>query len=199
MNKKSPDDPLAGLRAKIGELQDDINTLKERPQKPGFLAWVWQERNWSIAVIVAVLIAVSGAIWYVGGLILDKHVQSAVTTANAPLQTDIHRLDGDVQHVSAVVSVLQAQIAAQKYAVTPAKDLKSHRDELNSIKGKLVTVPNNTPGYWPISFQIISLASKAASDLENVAQQPGESSYDNVVSNKLGVGFCPIENSRVVL
>ena len=79
------------------------------------------------------------------------------------------------------------------------KRLKSHRGELNNIKSKLATLPNNTPGYWPISFQIISLASRATSELENVAQQPGESSYDNVSSNPPGVGFGPIENRRVVL
>ena len=102
MNKKSTNDPLAGLRKKVGELQDDIKIIKERLAKPSLFAWVWQERNWSIAVIVAMLGAIGTGIWYVGGLILDKHVQSAVTTANAPLQTDIKRLDGDVQQTKAV-------------------------------------------------------------------------------------------------
>jgi hypothetical protein len=147
-------------------------------------------------VIAVVLSAVGSAIWFVGGLILDKHVQSAVTAANVPMQTDIHRVDGDVQQVKAVVNVLQAQIAAQKFAVIPVKDLKNHPDELNNIKGNLATLPVDTPGYWPVSFQIISLASGATSETsENIPK--AESSFDNVV---VSTGIInPAENQRVVL
>jgi hypothetical protein len=201
MNKKLPsDDPLAGMRAKIGELKAEIEAIKEGLANPGILtkisAWIWAERSWSVPATLVILGAIGTAVWFVGGLILDKHVQSAVTTANGPLQNDIHRVDGDVQQVKALVNVLQAQIAAGKYSVVPEKDLKSHRDELNSVKSKLVTVPNNTPGYWPVAFQIISLVSKATSGASELADTR-ETTIDNVLSNPGGIG--PFRHGRYVL
>jgi hypothetical protein len=203
MNKKAPpDDPLAGIRTKIGDLQEGINAINERLDKPRVVArvqaWIWKERSWCIAVILGVLGAIGAAIWYVGGLILDKHVQSAVTSANGPLQADIRRIDGDIQEVRATVKVLQAQIAADKFSVVPEADLKSHRDELNSVRGKLATVPNpnSTPGYWPAAFQIISLASKAVSTISENIDKP-ESIFDDVRSIPGGIG--PVRDKRVVL
>jgi len=115
MNKKAPpNDPLAGIRTKIGELQDDIKRLDAPGLSARIRTWIWKERDWLIPVTLVVSSAIGTGIWYVGGLILDKHVQSAVTNANSPLQADIHRVDGDIQEVKATVKVLQAQIAADK-------------------------------------------------------------------------------------
>lgn len=168
MNKKNlqPDDPLAGIRKKIGDLQEDINTIKTALGKPSIWSKIWQERNWSFALILAVLGVIGTAIWYVGGLILDKHVQSALTVANGPLQGDIHRIDGDVQQIKGIVSVLQAQIAAAKYSSAPLQELKKHRDELKEIKDKLATANRSTPSFWPTSFQVITLLFRATSPIE---------------------------------
>lgn len=129
---------------------------------------------------------------YVGGLILDNHVQSAVSVASGPIRSDIHRVDGDVQEVKALVHVLQAQFAAGKYSAVPVKDLKGHRDELDGVKSKLASVPSTTPGYWPVAFQIISLASKATSDVVVPIDKP-EGSIEDVISNRPGA-IAPLRN-----
>ena len=69
-------------------------------------AKIWEERNWSFAAILGILTVSCEAIWYVGGLNLDKHIQLVVIIANVPLQGDVHGIDGDVQQIKGIVSVL---------------------------------------------------------------------------------------------
>lgn len=181
MSRKPPEDPLAGIRTKIGDLQRDITSIKDQLAKPTVRSRAWAERSWLIPVVIGLITGLAAACWYVGGLILDKHILTSVTAANGPLQTDIHRVDGDIQQVKATVNVLQAQILIQKYSVAPVKDLKEHRDELNGVRSKLAfTSDSSAPGYWVTSFQIISLASKASAELSENLDKP-EGSTDNVI------------------
>ena len=200
MNKKNAlaDDPLAGIRKKIGELKDDINQVKGLLPRPSILSWIWKERNWSIAAILVLATSIAGGVWYVSGLILDRHIVAAVAVSNSPIQADIRRIDGDVQQVKAMVGVLQTQIAAQRYSKIPPKELKAHKEELNQLKTTLAQLPPTSPGYWPVAFQIIELASQ--SNFAGIGNLPEgrESSYDNVKSSPPG-GFGVISNRRAVL
>ena len=85
-----------------------------------------------------------GAVWYVFGLILDSHVRSGVALSDGPMQSDIRRIDGDVQQLELLLRVLQNQISAQKYLTVPPKDLKAHSEELRELKKNLE--PISKPG-----------------------------------------------------
>jgi len=122
---------------------------------------------------------------------VDRHIQSALK----PVQDNVIQINGDVREIKGMLSVLRAQIVADKYSAAAPKELHAHREELNKIKNDLASTPNNTPNFWPASFQIITLFSKATFDVEKIAEQ-SESLVDNVVANG---GISPIENGRVVL
>jgi hypothetical protein len=195
--KAFPDD-LGGLRNKIHELQKDIGELREAIASSRWrVFWrrVWAERNWSIAVIAVLVSGFAAGIWYIGNLILTATVQSALTTSTGAMQTDVRRIDGDVQQLKLMLRVIQNQIAAQKYLTVPPKELKAHTQEIKQLKNNFQQVPVDAPGYWPAAFQLITLLSQANSDPNIVDQR--ESSYDNVSSNP--VGIITVANRRVVL
>src|ERR1700675_4856483 len=103
--KKFPND-LGGLRNKIADLQKDITDIQQAiaPSRWNkFLQKVWEERSWSIPVIVVLLGGLATTIVYLGGLILGSRVQSAVNTSNATMQADIHRIDQDTQQLKLMI------------------------------------------------------------------------------------------------
>jgi hypothetical protein len=115
----------------------------------------------------ACLGAVGSGTWYAGSSLLDRHLQAALK----PVRDNFAQIIGDV-------GVLQAQIAAVKYSNAVPQELKAHRNEFVKIRGTLASATKNTPGFWPATFQIITLLSQAASEVEPTSQK--ESVFDNV-------------------
>jgi hypothetical protein len=204
-NKKNlpADDPLAGIRGKIGELAGKITEIEGKLNKKSKSSvWTlayWEKHKAKLTIIILLL----SLTWYVFGLVLDSHIGSSIH----PLQVQDNKLDGDIQRLTGIVTglqsqmnTLQAQVATQKYSTIAPKELKTHSEELSRLRSALIQIPATTatvPQYWPTVFQLINLNSKAITDLEKIAGK-GEGSLDNVGSNPPG-GMSPIENGRVVL
>lgn len=164
--------------------------LGTRPQTPSkrfsVWSWIWKERGWSIPVASGLFVGIFSVAVYVAGLEVDKHIQSAVSASVSPLQLDVHRIDGDTQELKGMLNVLRAQIALQKYSSVRPKDLKTHKEELKQLKTTVAQAPPNTPGYWPVAFQIIQLASQSNfPDSEKIALQ-GEDVLSGLISRPLG-------------
>lgn len=153
------------------ELEKDIAGLRTAINKPSFWsrlrAKFWAERSWSILLALTLITAIGSGACYVVVLIADRYIQSALTASVGPIQKDIQRIDGDTQQIKGILSVLQAQIATQKYSSIPPEKLKEHREELKDLKNKLASTNKDSPNFWPVSFQVINLLSKALSYIEN--------------------------------
>lgn len=107
----------------------------------------------SISLVIALLGITAGAIYY---SVENVKEETAFRTHTSD------RLD----QIEATLKLIPAQIAAAKYSSVPLQELKKHRDELKEIKDKLVTASRSTPGFWPTSFQVITLLSRATSPVE---------------------------------
>lgn len=186
------------IESRLSEIEKHLGTRKEVSSKRfSFFSWFWKERNWSIPMAVVLVGAVGGSAIYVAGLEVDKHIQSAVTTGIAPLQKDIQRIDGDTREIKGILAVLQTRVAVQKYSAVPPKELKTHSEELKQLKTTVAQASPSTPGYWPIAFQVIQLASQSTfTNWEKLARR--ESVFDNVSSRPAG-GFGVRENDRAFL
>ncbi len=87
------------------------------------------------------------------------------------------------------LSFLQAQNVAQKYSAIPVLELKKHRDELATARKVLSGIPQDTPNFWPASFQIITLLSQAQFQLETIGKLPLSIMDDVKMINMPALGF----------
>ena len=120
----------------------------------------------AISILVA-LLAFAGAGWNFAFTRVDKETRFQTQTAN-----DLGQINKRLAGLQSSVTLLQAQIASSRYSAVPIKDLKKHRDELNTIRNSLVQTPQSTPGFWPASFEIITLLSQAQFQLETTGKLP---------------------------
>jgi hypothetical protein len=146
-----------------------------------------------VGAVFVILVAACSATLYIGSLMVDKHIQSALK----PINENVNQITGDVRELKGALSVLRAQNVAEKYSTAAPTELHAHRAELSNIKKDLAATPSNAPNFWPTSFLIITLFSRASFDVERVAATP-ESTFDNVGSNPPGA-FGMISNKRVAL
>jgi hypothetical protein len=163
-NKPYPDD-FEGIRNKINELVSEIKDNKDELNKLKSNPWTWEyweNHKAKLTIILFVLSGLWGAAWYVHGLVLDSHIDSAIR----PLQEQTTKLDGDIKSLTGIVEGLKLRVSALRFTAIPAADPKSRIEELKKFKITLTKTPQNTPEYWPVAFQIITLLSKATSPVE---------------------------------
>jgi hypothetical protein len=169
MNAQSPNpEENSSLWRFAHKLEKKLDDLTAHVNTPTPWDKLWGERSWLIPFLVSLMFAVLGGLWYVGGLAVDKHIASGI----GPLQTKIDGLQGSV-------SVLQSQVAYSKLSSVPTTEIKSHKNELISIKNDLAKSPRTVPGFWPASFQLINLLSKTTFNVEPSTEN--EALYDNVI------------------
>jgi hypothetical protein len=132
----------------------------------GFFFKTWIPMGGAISILVA-LLAFAGAGWNFAFTRVDKEARFQTQTAN-----DLGQINKRLAGLQSSVTLLQAQIASSRYSAVPIKDLKKHRDELNTIRNSLVQTPQSTPGFWPASFEIITLLSQAQFQLETTGKLP---------------------------
>ena len=130
----------------------------------GLFFKTWIPLAGAISIFLA-LLALAGAGWNFAFTRVDKEARFQTQTAS-----DLGQINKMLAGLQSSVTLLQAQFASSRYSAAPIKDLKKHRDELNTIRNSLAQTPQSTPGYWPAAFQIITLASKATSPVD--AQHP---------------------------
>jgi len=88
-------------------------------------------------LLLAIVVAACGATLYLGSLIVDGRIQTALK----PMQDNITQITGDVREIKGELTVLRAENVAEKYSATAPKELQAHREELNNIKTDLVSTP----------------------------------------------------------
>jgi hypothetical protein len=181
-------DRLEALELRLETIDGRIDTALGKPKRS---SWVWRERNWFIPTVVTVMGGLFALAYHMLALEIDSHIQSGVGVGLAPVKDDIKRIDADIQRVKGILGVLQAQ----RYSNIPIADLKKHPKELKDIKNSLAEAPENTPGYWPAAFQIITLLSQT--NFNAAIAGRGESVYDNITSTALG--GLRISNQRALL
>jgi len=188
VSNQNPEDLSAVWRA-LHKLEKNLEVLSDRASRPPVWSKAWRERKWLIPTALPVLAALGAGAWYVGGLVLDRHIQSALS----PVQSDIKTIDENVQQITGTLRVLQAQVAAAKYTSVPPDELRKHRVELMGVMKALRGVNRDTPGYWPASFQTITLSLMATVPSPMITK---ENVFDNVSGPP---GSILVENSNVVL
>jgi hypothetical protein len=175
----------------------EIRAATQRPEVRGIKKALNLLREWSLVgtavtvFLALVAIVVTVAIFASSNINRDAEFRGS---------TD-QRLKSIEQTLSVIqnrLGLVQAQIVAQKYAAVPPKELKAHSEELKQLKTTVAQASPDTPGYWPIAFQVIQLASQSTfADWDKIKAQ-GETEYDDVSSKPPGA-FGVMENQRAVL
>jgi len=175
----------------------EIRAATQRPEVRGIKKALYLLREWSLVgtaitvVLALVALVVTIAIFAGSNINRDAEFRGSVD----------QRLKSIEQTLSAIqnrLGLVQAQIVTQKYAAVPPKELKAHSEELKQLKTTVAQASPGTPGYWPIVFQLIQLASQSTfADWDKIKTQ-GETQYDNVGSKPPGA-FGVMENQRAVL
>lgn len=124
---------------RLFELVGTVREIKGNVEKKG------SEAHWVVKLVIAPLIVLLFAALV--GLAYRSFDQRLVAVENG-------------------LKLVPAQIAAVQFSAMPAQDLKNHRPELTAIKNDLANASRNVAGFWPTSFQVINLLSKATAPVE---------------------------------
>jgi hypothetical protein len=100
------------------------------------------------------LLALAGSGWNYAFSRVDKEARFEQSTTD------------NLSRINEALKLIPAQIAVAQYSTIPPKELNAHRDELRKIKTTLASTKRDTPGFWPATFQLITLLSKATSPVE---------------------------------
>jgi hypothetical protein len=158
------------IDARLGVIEGQLGVSENTLPKNSFWPKTLTEWMEIIGVSLTMLSAACAVGLYLGSLMVDKHIQSAIK----PIQDDVQQTKGDLREIKGMLIVLKSQIAVVKYSSIPSQELKKHHDELASIKTTLASAKQDAPNYWQISFQIITLLSQAqaTSVLEAASKKP---------------------------
>jgi hypothetical protein len=139
-------------------VQEAINTAIDKIRPHGWRKLVVSLRELGpLAASIAVVLTLLG--------ITLTSVYQAVS--NVREETTFRTRTGDrLDSIEGTLKLMQAQAAAARYSALPPQELKTHRDELQTVVKNLATVPRDAPNFWPTSFQMISLLSQSSSDVE---------------------------------
>jgi len=195
-----PPETLNEVSRTIRELQDALEQLDVSIEKPSRSARIsrWLRRNRSVASVTALLILggiATGS--YFAGLKIYKaagvKLDSRVNTAIDPVSRQIQATQADTKRIEGMLIVLQSKVLIQQLAALPQLQLREHREELREARKFLATANPETPGFWPATFQLITLLSRASSAVE--VEKPKEI----LISDISGVPFAGEFGERLVL
>jgi hypothetical protein len=150
-------------------IEDEIRTALRTHLDPR--GWKRLQTFLPLAAVIGIfiaLLALAGGGWNYAFSRVESQTKFQTQTTDS-LKTITDRLT----RVEAAVSVQQAQLVTQKYVNVQPKDLKPHTDELKQVKASLAGTDHNAPGFWPASFQVITLLSQAgaASLIDKLGKQ----------------------------
>lgn len=148
-------------------------------------------------IFMVVLSLVAIVVTLIIGVTSRREADAVFRTKSENFQTQTEERLKNIEKTLSSLSLVRAQSVAEKYSTVTPKELTIHREELKQVKTALAELPLKTsPGYWTVSFQIITLFSKANFDVEKIAEQP-ESILEDLISNRPGV--VELDHKRVVL
>jgi len=155
--------------------EENQNWILEEIQKAiypnGFRRVADRLRYWGLlaacigAFFTLIAIAVSLGIYVASTMNRESEFRGATTEQFKSVNLRLSDIENTLKF-------LRVQTVAQKYSTIPIPELKKHRDELATARKTLSGIPQDTPNYWPASFEIITLLSQAQFQLETIGQQP---------------------------
>jgi len=197
------------------QLEKQLKELAIKVNAPSTGAKIWAERAWLIPVSVTVLFTVLGAafavFWYVGGLIVDRHVTSGIQST----RQDISRIDGNVQRIQDQLTAIQLK----QLSINPEspQSIKDAQNLLNTAQQKKIQIDNATirdvsttfakaakanPDAWEVVTELVnyrsSLNANLSSPLANLELHP-ETDYLYPTTDIIGTfahyGAAPISRA----
>jgi hypothetical protein len=195
-----PSETLHEVSRTIRELQDALENLDvsiERPSRSARLSrWLRKNRGLTSFTALVFLIGIAAGSYLLGlkinklaDLKIDTHIASAIEPAKKELQS----AESNTRRLEEKLVILQCKVLAQQIAAIPVSQLREHRDELRDARTQLAAVDADAPGFWPTTFQLITLLSRATSAVE--IEKPKEI----VISNVSDFPFAGELGERIVL
>jgi hypothetical protein len=195
-----PPETLNEVSRTIRELQDALERLDVSIEKPSRSAklslWLRGNRNLVSVTALALFLGLATGSYFLGvriykvaGVKLDSHV----TTALDPVSKQIQAAQADTRRIEGMLIVLQSKVLIQQLAALPQLQLREHREELREARKFLATANPETPGFWPATFQLITLLSRATSAVE--VEKPKEI----LIRDISGVPYAGEFGERIVL
>ncbi|MGI9069955.1 MAG: hypothetical protein ACR2JB_01165 [Bryobacteraceae bacterium] len=173
----------AATKEQLGNVNTSLNgithQLNEIRDRRGLWKSFWKERNWAIPTVIVLLGMMGTGTYWVAGVIIDRQTKPLADALNQTNQRLV-RIEGrlNVQTVQDRVKIL---------AALPRNDLRQHSKELTTLKAELAKAVKTVPEFWPTSFQLISLTSRALSPLESTPPKSGVVSDSNSVEVRYSV------------
>jgi hypothetical protein len=137
-----------------GQVAKAIESLKPQGSKKIFY-WLreWGILGTNIAVILALLGMTLTSAYYAFSRVAKEAAFETKTSDR------LDKLEG-------LFAVAEAQAITDKYSSLSPEELQTHRNELRQAASNLLKASKDTPNFWPVSFQIITLLSKTNFNVE---------------------------------
>jgi hypothetical protein len=195
-----PPETLHEVSRTIRELQDALENLDVYIEKPSRSSrpseWLRKNRGLTSVTAAVFLMGIAAGSYFLGlkisklaGVKLDTHI----ATAFEPAKKELQSAESNTRRLEAKLVILQSKVLAQQISALPVSQLREHREELRDARTQLAAVDADTPGFWPITFQLITLLSRATSAVET------EKPKEIIISNVSDFPFAGELGQRIVL
>jgi hypothetical protein len=195
-----PPEALLEVSRTVRELQDALENLdvyiERPPRSTRFSKWLRKNRGLAFVISLVLLIGIATGSYFLGlkmnrleGVKLDAHIG----TVFEPAKNELQFAESNTRRLEEKLVILQCKVLTQQIAAIPASQLRDHRDELRDARTQLATIDAETPGFWPTTFQLITLLSRATSAVET------EKPKEIVISNVSDFPFAGELGQRIVL
>ena len=195
-----PRETLHEVSRTIRELQDALDRLDVSIEKPSRSTRVsrWLRRNRTRTSVTALvfLTGIAAGSYFLGVRtykLVGVRLDTRVATAFDPVNKELQSAESNTRRLEGMLVILQCKVLVQQIAALPVNQLREHREELREARTQLTAVDADTPGFWPTTFQLITLLSRATSAVE--IEKPKEI----VISNVSDVPFAGELGKRIVL
>ncbi|HEY4838666.1 MAG TPA: hypothetical protein VIH72_08670 [Candidatus Acidoferrales bacterium] len=180
-----PPETLLEVSRTIRELQSALENLDvyiEKPSRSTRLSqWLRKNRGLAFVITLVLLTGIAAGSYFLSlkinrlvGVRLDTHI----ATVFEPAKKELQAAESNTKRFEATLVILQCKVLAQQFAALPVSQLPEHRVELRDARTQLAAVDPDTPGFWPTTFQLITLLSRATSAVE--IEKPKEIEISNV-------------------
>jgi hypothetical protein len=180
-----PSETLDEVSRTIRELQDALDKLDVSIEKPSRSAQVsrWLRKNRGLTFLTALvfLIGIAAGSYFLGLKIYKLagvNIDTRIATAFEPARKELQSAEINTKQLQEQLVILQCKVLAQQISAIPVSQMRDHREELRNARTQIAAVDADTPGYWPTTFQLITLLSRATSAVE--IEKPKEIVISNV-------------------
>ncbi len=180
-----PSETLQEVSRTIRELQDALEQLDvsiERPPRSTRVSqWLRKNRSLTSVTALFLLIGIAAGSYFLGLKIykvVSANLDTRIASASEPAKKELQSAESNTKRLEEQLVILQCKVLAQQIAAIPVSQMREHREELRNARTQLAAINADTPGYWPTTFQLITLLSRATSAVET--EKPKEIVISNV-------------------